>query len=162
MDAWQGVYFADLASKSATYCRYSSDDKCMLLLVSEVALGESLVLKSPDYEAREHARLYGKHSVRVLGRKYPSGSQEGPRQAAVPMGPIQEHVSASASNSASATAAAASASCASSSLAAVTAVPPVLPGRGDPLDQYVMGHNEYIVYDESQVRLCYLLRCVYD
>ena len=137
----------------------------MLLLVSEVALGESLLLKAPDYEAREHAQLYGKHSVRVLGRKYahPDRCQEGPRGALVPMGPIadMEHLPASTSTSASAVAEASS-SAALSSAAAEPAPAPIPAGRGEPLDQYVMGHNEYIVYDEAQVRLCYLLRCVFD
>ena len=36
----KGVYFADMASKSANYCRTSSADNIGLMLLCEVALGD--------------------------------------------------------------------------------------------------------------------------
>ena len=36
----KGVYFADMVSKSANYCRTSSADNIGLMLLCEVALGD--------------------------------------------------------------------------------------------------------------------------
>uniref|UniRef100_A0A673X7R0 Poly [ADP-ribose] polymerase n=1 Tax=Salmo trutta TaxID=8032 RepID=A0A673X7R0_SALTR len=82
----KGIYFADMSSKSANYCFANQRNKTGLLLLSEVALGDSNELLAADYEA---AKLpAGKHSTKGLGQTSPD-----PRNAVtldgvtVPMGP---------------------------------------------------------------------------
>ena len=47
----KGVYFADMSSKSANYCFATRSNPVGLLLLCEVALGQSLELVDADYEA---------------------------------------------------------------------------------------------------------------
>uniref|UniRef100_A0A3B3S3W0 Poly [ADP-ribose] polymerase n=1 Tax=Paramormyrops kingsleyae TaxID=1676925 RepID=A0A3B3S3W0_9TELE len=82
----KGIYFADMSSKSANYCFTNQKNNTGLLLLSEVALGDSNELLAADYEA---SRLpAGKHSTKGLGQTSPD-----PRNAVtldgvtVPMGP---------------------------------------------------------------------------
>ncbi|XP_041697233.1 poly [ADP-ribose] polymerase 2 [Coregonus clupeaformis] len=82
----KGIYFADMSSKSANYCFANQRNKTGLLLLSEVALGDSNELLAADCEA---AKLpAGKHSTKGLGQTSPD-----PRNAVtldgvtVPMGP---------------------------------------------------------------------------
>lgn len=66
----KGIYFADIASKSANYCLPSKNNNEGLLLLCEVALGEMNDKLSADYTA--HNLPVGKHSTRGVGRFRPS------------------------------------------------------------------------------------------
>uniref|UniRef100_A0A672I8S4 Poly [ADP-ribose] polymerase n=1 Tax=Salarias fasciatus TaxID=181472 RepID=A0A672I8S4_SALFA len=82
----KGIYFADMSSKSANYCFASQNNKVGLLLLCEVALGDSNELLNADYEASNLPA--GKSSTKGLGRTGPD-----PRKAVtlngatMPMGP---------------------------------------------------------------------------
>lgn len=65
----KGVYFADMCSKSANYCYATRSKNEGLMLLCEVALGESNKLINADYEANKLPK--GKHSVMGLGRVAP-------------------------------------------------------------------------------------------
>ncbi|KAI3634006.1 hypothetical protein MIR68_007610 [Amoeboaphelidium protococcarum] len=67
----KGVYFADMVSKSANYCSCSPDNDEGLLILSEVALGESLELTESQYIERLPG---GKHSVKGIGKTAPLSS----------------------------------------------------------------------------------------
>nr|XP_017525786.2 poly [ADP-ribose] polymerase 2 isoform X1 [Manis javanica] len=66
----KGIYFADMSSKSANYCFASCLKDTGLLLLSEVALGQSNELLEANPVAE--ALLQGKHSTKGLGRMAPS------------------------------------------------------------------------------------------
>ncbi|XP_061587028.1 poly [ADP-ribose] polymerase 2 [Cololabis saira] len=82
----KGIYFADMASKSANYCFANQSNHVGLLLLCEVALGDSNELLQADYDANNLPE--GKHSTKGLGRTGPD-----PKNAVtldgmtVPMGP---------------------------------------------------------------------------
>jgi hypothetical protein len=57
----KGIYFADLASKSANYCCTSTSDPDGLLVLSEVALGNMMEKIESEYVERMPA---GFHSVK--------------------------------------------------------------------------------------------------
>lgn len=68
----KGVYFADMSSKSANYCFASRNNTTGLLMLCEVALGESMEL--------QHAKMINKvpkgfHSVKGCGKTYPNPSE---------------------------------------------------------------------------------------
>merc|ERR1712130_357420 len=61
----KGVYFADVASKSANYCHSSKINPIGILLLAEVACGNTCDKFKFDYDA---ARLpSGKHSTKGVG-----------------------------------------------------------------------------------------------
>ncbi|XP_066237502.1 poly [ADP-ribose] polymerase 1 [Saccopteryx leptura] len=67
----KGIYFADMVSKSANYCRTSQGDQIGLILLGEVALGNMYELK----HALHISKLpKGKHSVKGLGKTTPDPS----------------------------------------------------------------------------------------
>lgn len=68
----KGVYFADMSSKSANYCFANRSNNTGLLLLCEVALGDSNDLLAADYEADQLPS--GKQSVRGLGKIAPDPS----------------------------------------------------------------------------------------
>lgn len=82
----KGIYFADMSSKSANYCFASQSNHVGLLLLCEVALGDSNELLDADYQANNLPD--GKHSTKGLGQTGPdpknSLTLEG---VTVPMGP---------------------------------------------------------------------------
>ncbi|KAJ8011790.1 hypothetical protein DPEC_G00061910 [Dallia pectoralis] len=82
----KGIYFADMSSKSANYCYANQRHNVGLLVLSEVALGESNELYVSDYEA---ARLPpGKHSTKGLGQTSPDPKNSVMLDGVtVPMGP---------------------------------------------------------------------------
>ena len=65
----KGIYFADMASKSGNYC-FPAPGKPGLLLLCEVALGESNELYESDYDADKLPS--GKHSTKGIGNTYPN------------------------------------------------------------------------------------------
>ena len=65
----KGIYFADMASKSANYCWANSSKNVGFLLLSEVALGKCNELFNADYDADKLPQ--GCHSVKGCGRTAP-------------------------------------------------------------------------------------------
>ncbi|XP_026060896.1 poly [ADP-ribose] polymerase 2-like isoform X4 [Carassius auratus] len=82
----KGVYFADMSSKSANYCFANQKNNQGLLLLSEVALGNSNELLDADYTADQLPS--GKHSTRGLGQTAPDPNNYVALDGVtVPMGP---------------------------------------------------------------------------
>jgi len=68
----KGIYFADMCSKSANYCMANSANNTGLLVLCEVALGNSHPLEQADYEAGRHcAAGRPANSVHGLGTYSP-------------------------------------------------------------------------------------------
>ncbi|KAL6078683.1 Poly [ADP-ribose] polymerase 1 [Balamuthia mandrillaris] len=110
----KGVYFADIISKSASYCRTSSSAPLGIMLLNEVALGTMNELLNDQYMEKPSP---GTHSTKALGATAPNPAKtvvwDGVQ---VPKGePIHTGIRSSCS------------------------------------------HNEYIVYDTSQIKMRYLL-----
>ncbi|XP_053201315.1 poly [ADP-ribose] polymerase 1-like [Panonychus citri] len=64
----KGVYFADMATKSANYCHPQSNNNTGILALCEVALGEMLELTQADFITDLPK---GKHSVKGVGKTAP-------------------------------------------------------------------------------------------
>eukprot|EP00731_Ephydatia_muelleri_P032007 Em0023g514a len=69
----KGIYFADISSKSANYCFATPTKDEGLLLLCEVALGNTHDLVAADYDASKLPN--GKHSTKGLGRMVPDPTQ---------------------------------------------------------------------------------------
>jgi hypothetical protein len=67
-----GVYFAEVASKSAQYCFPSKKNPTGILLLNEVALGQQLKLYKANYSAKKACQRAGLDSVKGVGRHGPS------------------------------------------------------------------------------------------
>lgn len=85
----KGIYFTDMSSQSAKFCRAEQTDNTGLLLLSEVALGNSRMYKAPDFNASNLPE--GIHSTIGLGRSGPLEdtqitSVEGYK---IPLGPVK-------------------------------------------------------------------------
>merc|ERR1719510_1127746 len=121
----KGVYFADMSSKSANYCRVdaSSGGTSALLLLCEVALGDMNTKLRHDYNANELPE--GKHSVKGLGCNFPNpdGTLTLENGMKVPCGKKLSHEQA---------------------------------------ENAELLYNEYIVYDEAQVKIRYLVKCKFN
>lgn len=82
----KGVYFADMFSKSAQYCCSYLSNGTGLLLICEVALGETNDLLHSDYNASSLPD--GKNSTKGCGSFGPSQRNEKILDGAkIPMGP---------------------------------------------------------------------------
>ncbi|XP_047446376.1 poly [ADP-ribose] polymerase 2 isoform X2 [Mugil cephalus] len=82
----KGIYFADMSSKSANYCFPNQNNPVGLLLLCEVALGDSNELLDANYEASNLPD--GKHSTKGLGRTGPDPKNSVTLDGVVvPMGP---------------------------------------------------------------------------
>ncbi|XP_051553307.1 poly [ADP-ribose] polymerase 2 isoform X2 [Myxocyprinus asiaticus] len=82
----KGIYFADMSSKSGNYCFANQKNNQGLLLLSEVALGESNELLDADYNAGKLPS--GKHSTKGLGQTAPDPNNNVTLDGVtVPMGP---------------------------------------------------------------------------
>ena len=68
----KGVYFADMASKSANYCFATRESPRAVLLLCDVALGEPHELIAAQYEAAERSQARGKHSTWGVGKTCPA------------------------------------------------------------------------------------------
>lgn len=80
----KGVYFADMASKSANYCFTNRTNNIGLLLISEVSLGQQHKLVDADYHADKLPP--GHHSVLGRGKMEPSCVVELPTGLQLPGG----------------------------------------------------------------------------
>ena len=67
----KGVYFADMASKSAQYCVATSAKPHGLLLLCEVALGDSLELRGAKQVKKKLLVQERKHSTLGQGETQP-------------------------------------------------------------------------------------------
>ncbi len=83
----KGVYFADMASKSAQYCHSHLSDGVGLLLLCDVACGESYDLTNADFNASNLPP--GKHCTKGVGRTGPPTVLEHQHSEGfkIPMGP---------------------------------------------------------------------------
>ncbi|XP_049603711.1 poly [ADP-ribose] polymerase 2 [Syngnathus scovelli] len=82
----KGIYFADMSSKSANYCFARNHNQVGLLLLCEVALGDSNELLDADYNADNLPA--GKHSTKGVGRTGPDPQNfVSLNGVTVPMGP---------------------------------------------------------------------------
>jgi len=82
----KGVYFADMVTKSANYCHHNLSDDIGMLLICEVALGQTNDLLHAKHDANKLPA--GKHSTKGLGSMAPI--EKNFKQldgASVPMGP---------------------------------------------------------------------------
>lgn len=81
----KGIYFADMVSKSANYCGTSAGQQTGLMLLSEVALGDTHDLTRSHYVTQLPE---GKHSVKGLGKTFPDPSMAHKRRdgVVVPLG----------------------------------------------------------------------------
>lgn len=81
----KGIYFADMVSKSANYCRTSKSDPIGVLLLCEVALGNMHELTNADYITKLPK---GKHSTKGIGMATPDpkGSFTTEDGVVIPMG----------------------------------------------------------------------------
>jgi len=81
----KGVYFADMASKSANYCATTRSNNTGLMLLCEVALGNMYELTKAKHITKLPA---GKHSCKGLGKTSPDAAAEKilPDGATVPLG----------------------------------------------------------------------------
>lgn len=70
----KGVYFADISSKSANYCRSDISDRVGILLLCDVELGDPMLeLTSADYEAAEKVKKQDKLATLGMGKTIPAG-----------------------------------------------------------------------------------------
>lgn len=69
----KGVYFADVISKSGSYCFASAQHPVGLMILNEVALGEINKVKQDTYMEKAPN---GYHSTMALGRTVPEASGE--------------------------------------------------------------------------------------
>ena len=85
-----GVYFAEVASKSAQYCFPSKKNTTGILLLNEVALGQQLKLFKANYGAKKACQRAGLDSVKGVGRHGPSErtARQLPDGVRVCMGPM--------------------------------------------------------------------------
>ncbi|KAH3756566.1 hypothetical protein Pelo_11594 [Pelomyxa schiedti] len=67
----KGIYFGDMASKSAEYCKATPENPFGILLLCEVSLGNSLVLTRAKYIEPSELQLSGHHSTKALGAREP-------------------------------------------------------------------------------------------
>merc|ERR1712133_236067 len=81
----KGVYFADMSSKAANYCFPTRSQPVGLLLMCEVALGDTNQLVNADYNADKLPK--GKQSVMGMGRVEPAGYETLDNGLQIPMGP---------------------------------------------------------------------------
>lgn len=65
----KGIYFADMVSKSANYCFATPNNPTGLMLLSEVALGNTYNLTEATYINQLRGKF---HSVRGLGKTFPN------------------------------------------------------------------------------------------
>ncbi|XP_026876693.2 poly [ADP-ribose] polymerase 2 [Electrophorus electricus] len=82
----KGIYFADMSSKSANYCFTNQKNNVGLLLLTEVALGDSNELLDANYNADKLPS--GKKSTKGLGQTVPDPKNSVTLNGAtVPVGP---------------------------------------------------------------------------
>lgn len=81
----KGIYFADMVSKSANYCCTSKQNNIGLMMLCEVALGDSVEYNAAHYVT---GLPKDKHSTKGIGKTYPNPEEDHVRSDGVklPMG----------------------------------------------------------------------------
>ena len=128
----KGIYFADMASKSANYCGATTASPTAVLLLCEVALGEHYERITAEPGAARSAQSAGKHSTWGVGHTMPD--PKGARQldgVHVPMGKAAES------------------GYLKSNLERLK--------QAEGTDQATLLYNEYVVYDVRQVKAKYVV-----
>jgi len=123
----KGIYFADMLSKSMGYTDTSSTGSQFVLLC-EVALGNIKQLEQSDWNTTATEPY---HSCQALGQTCPDFKKSIvlPNGVTIPVGPVENHSHID-----------------------------TVPGHeGQPPKRRNFGYNEYIVYNNAQVRLRYLV-----
>lgn len=69
----KGIYFADMVSKSANYCFTNRDNNVGILLLCEVALGNTNDLTASCYTANKLPA--NKNSTKGIGKTQPDSNQ---------------------------------------------------------------------------------------
>eukprot|EP00026_Physarum_polycephalum_P002055 Phypoly_transcript_02059.p1 GENE.Phypoly_transcript_02059~~Phypoly_transcript_02059.p1 ORF type:complete len:946 (+),score=184.86 Phypoly_transcript_02059:73-2910(+) len=127
----KGVYFADCVSKSTSYCFSTKDAPTAVLLLGEVALGDMNQLKKDTYMEKAPP---GTHSTKALGMAAPDPKLDqaiDTTQTIVDINAVKD----------------------TKEIIKVPAGHITKTGLST-----ACTHNEYIVYDVSQIRIKYLLR----
>ncbi|KAF0700715.1 Aste57867_8769 [Aphanomyces stellatus] len=90
----KGIYFSDSVSRSAPYCRATSEKKLGILLLSEVALGQPNECFSTNSKAQTTVNFTEYHSVVGLGSYTPAPNEEHvlPDGATIPIGKLTRQV----------------------------------------------------------------------
>ncbi|KAG7455005.1 hypothetical protein MATL_G00251750 [Megalops atlanticus] len=151
----KGIYFADMSSKSANYCFTNQKNNTGLLLLCEVALGDSNELLVADYNADRLPE--GKHSTKGLGQTAPDPSNA-ITLAPPPHSNRRHHPPHSNSLSPSPSELPAAAS---QDGATVPMGPAVRTGVGQG-GGYSLLYNEFVVYTPAQTRMRYLLKVKFN
>jgi poly [ADP-ribose] polymerase len=140
----KGVYFADIASKSANYCWANRQNDVGVVLLCEVALGTPLERTEALFEAPSQARKRGLDSTFGKGQTVPAADQ------AVVLAPEPRPVVGFKYGEKHAD------SFAQSIIPSGTLEEPEECEDSDLL------YNEYVVYDTQQVRLAYAVRLKFN
>eukprot|EP01114_Cavostelium_apophysatum_P007265 TRINITY_DN1927_c0_g1_i1.p1 TRINITY_DN1927_c0_g1~~TRINITY_DN1927_c0_g1_i1.p1 ORF type:complete len:935 (-),score=347.88 TRINITY_DN1927_c0_g1_i1:64-2868(-) len=116
----KGVYFADVISKSGSYCFTSNAQPHAVMLLAEVAAGKLNELKKDEYMEKAPP---GTQCTKALGMAHPDPKQDTyiPENVKVPCGKVVDSGLRTACS-----------------------------------------HNEYIIYDVSQIRIRYLVRLKFN
>jgi hypothetical protein len=115
----RGIYFADMVSKSANYCRSLSTEEVKFITLCEVALGNI----SQNYQSKPNMRLEDDfNSVKACGGVHPNPDESVTTDYGV-LVPLGKPVNAGEVNLSAS-----------------------------------LHYNEYIVYNEKQIKLKYLVK----
>ena len=117
----KGIYFADMVSKSANYCYTNLQNPTGLMLLSEVALGDTHDLTNSVYIEKLPK---DKHSTKGIGKTQPNPAEFHTRKDGV-------------------------------------VIPLGTPYIDTQLKTDLL-YNEYIVYDEAQVNIQYMLKLKFN
>jgi poly [ADP-ribose] polymerase 1 len=117
----KGVYFADMISKSANYCRTSKDSPIGVMLLCEVALGKMYEIYHAKYMDKPPKGL---DSTKGVGKFRPNPKENFVTESGliVPLG-TEENVKITSSS---------------------------------------LQYNEFIVYDEHQINIKYMLKVKFN
>jgi len=123
----KGVYFADISSKSIEYCHPTKENPYVLLLLCEVALGRPFQVAHTKYVTKEDLDLAGYHSVKGCGEFAPDNAYD----------LVMSNANDGMSNY------------------------KVILSNGKEVPSGIayseLKHNEYVVYDVSQIKARYLV-----
>ena len=124
----KGIYFSDVSSKSANYCKATSDSPHGVLALCDVALGDCYMKLEAEYEAIDSCKAANLHSTFAVGQTAPSYAEEVADGVHAPLGTLDKN---------------------DKLLSEARSL--------RPKEKPSLLYNEYVVYDPSQVRIKYLV-----
>ena len=124
----KGIYFSDVCSKSANYCKATSDSPHGVLALCDVALGDCYVKLEAEYAAIDSCKSANLHSTFAVGQTAPSYVEEVAEGVHAPLGTLEKNEKL---------------------LSEARSL--------RPNEKPSLLYNEYVVYDTSQVRIKYLV-----